>query len=76
MIYFITSKENITYHYLCIVGSVFCVLVVVFYWYRCSSACAKTIKKKLTKKQKKRKYYLALRIVVTVFELFLPFHNT
>ena len=29
-----------------IVGSVFCVLVVVVYWYRCS-ACLKKIKKKL-----------------------------
>ena len=28
-------------HYLCIIGSVFCVLVVVFYWCTCSSACAK-----------------------------------
>ena len=27
-------------------GSVFCVLVVVVYWYRCSSACAKKIKEK------------------------------
>ena len=24
---------------LCIVGSAFCVLVVVGYWYRCNSAC-------------------------------------
>ena len=34
--------KRINSHYLCIVGSVFCVLVVVvFCWYICSSACAK-----------------------------------
>ena len=32
--------------YLCIVGSVICVLVVVVYWYRCGSACVYKIKKK------------------------------
>ena len=31
--------------------SVFCVLVVVFYWYRCTSACAKN-KGKINKKIK------------------------
>ena len=50
-------------HYLCIVGSVFCVLVVVVYWYRCRSACAKKIKKKERNKKRKKKEEVALDIL-------------
>ena len=38
-----------------IVGSVFWVLVVVVYWYRCSSACLKKIKKKFEKSKNIKK---------------------
>ena len=37
-----------------IVGSVFCVLGEVVYWYRCSSACLKKIKKQQQQQQQQQ----------------------
>ena len=49
---------------LCIVRSVFCVLVVVGYWYRCSSVC---FKKKKEKKKRKTLNFVKLKIASKIF---------
>ena len=69
-------------HYLCIVGSVICVLVVVVYWYRCVSNVSSYVSVvsncKINKKKKKKKAsnsiiikYFAAALRKTVI-LYLP----